>query len=386
MKMKVSLVGVFQLLRCAAVMVMAAPAGLAATGELAGTNAPPRIAMLWSPAKGEGKKMDKWARYSVIVTSPDDLGLEWKRHEFADLAEAFEPETIPAARKFLGQLQERSPATTVLVELYFFEADVKSYPPDSAWWFRDEKGKTVEFWKGCRNMAVNNPDYLEHVARRIEAVVRATDGKAGIFLDNLRFEPADKAAWTNLLGQVRARCGDVPILVNSGWDSDDLEWIAPFINGIMYEDSIAHTEDKNPEKFYQRVQAHWNLLREPRLSVNEVFGKRTNAALMRRELARTLVYTDAVFLYADSTHGHHHSWWPEWGAPLGVALQPVAHPSPGRLARREFSGGTVLCLPADAKNAEVIPLEGKTRADGEATSNRELTLQPGEGAILLNAP
>ena len=36
---------------------------------------------------------------------------------------------------------------------------------------------------------------------------------------------------------------------------------------------------------------------------------------MKRELVRTLVYTDAHFLYADSTYGHRHNWWPEWDAP-----------------------------------------------------------------------
>ena len=38
----------------------------------------PRIAMLWSAAPVEGGKLDKWARYGVIVTSPGDLGFVWE--------------------------------------------------------------------------------------------------------------------------------------------------------------------------------------------------------------------------------------------------------------------------------------------------------------------
>ncbi len=76
-------------------------------------------------------------------------------------------------------------------------------------------------------MDLSNAEYVGHIARRIEAVVKATGGAAGIYLDNLRFEAADKKAWTSLLTEVRKTCGDVPIVVNAGWDSDDLEWVCP---------------------------------------------------------------------------------------------------------------------------------------------------------------
>jgi hypothetical protein len=343
----------------------------------------PRLGMLWSTAARDGTKADKWARYGIIVASPDDLGFEWEQKPFKDEAEAFQPDTLAEGRNFLAKLRAKNPDAIVLCELYFFEADVNAYPPDSPWWFRDGQGRTVQFWKGCRNMAVDNPAYIEHIVKRIEAVVKATEGRAGIFLDNLRFEPEAKAGWTSLLTQVRARCCGVPILANAGWDSDDLDWVAPLINGIMYEDSAAHTEDKNPEKFYGRIQRHWQLCREPRVGINEKFGKRADATAMRREFLRTLVYTDLFFLYADSTHGHKHSWWPEWNAPLGRALMPPVPPSPGKLARRDFAGGTVLWLPADAKTAETIKLDAPLHRLGETDLLREITLQPGAGALLL---
>ena len=346
----------------------------------------PRVGMLWSTAAGTGAKADKWARYGIIVASPDDLGFEWEQKPFRDEAEAFQPDTLAVGRNFLGKLRAKNPDTAVLCELYFFEAEVNAYPPDSPWWFRDRQGKTVQFWKGCRNMAVDNPAYIEHIAKRIEAVVKAAEGRAGIFLDNLRFEKEAKAGWTSLLTKVRERCGDVPILVNAGWGSDDLDWVAPLINGIMYEDSVAHTEDKNPETFYGRIQRQWQLCREPRVGINEKFGKRDDATAMRRELLRTLVYTDLFFLYADSTHGHKHSWWPEWSAPLGRALTSSAMPSPGKLARRDFAGGTVLWLPADAKAAETVILDVPQHRFGEVNLLREITLQPGAGALLLKEP
>jgi len=339
--------------------------------------------MLWSAAEGEGTRLDKWARYSVIVVSPDDIGLEWEQHQYPDMAEKIRPDSIPDARKLLNQFKQRNPSPKVLIELYFFEADVASYPPDSPWWYRDQNGKTVEFWKGCRNMAVNDSNYIEHVVRRIKAVTQATDGQAGIFLDNLRFEPVEKAAWTNLLGKVRSRCGDIPILVNAGWDSDDLEWVAPFINGIMYEDSIAHTGDKNPEKFYTRVQSHWAKLREPHLSVNEVFGKRTDAAEMRRELVRTLVYTDAAFLYSDSTHGHRHNWWPEWNLRLGEALDPVQKPLPGKPAQRAFANGLAVWLPPDAGAPVEVNLRQAMRSWGTGEPIHVIHLAPGAGSLLV---
>jgi hypothetical protein len=301
------------------------------------------------------------------------------------MAETLVPESIPAAREALEQIRKRNPQAVVLYEIYFFEADTNAYPPDSPWWFRDKDGHKVQFWKGCYNMDVSNPEYIGHIARRIEAVYRALDGKAGVFLDNLRYDRQAKAGWTLLLRQVRARCGDIPILVNAGWDSDDLRWVAPWINGILYEDSVAHTEDGDTEKFYARIHADWLHLREPRIGLNEKFGKAGEAEKMRRDLIRTLVYTDMFFLYADSTYGHRHVWWPEWDAPLGEAQQPPATPAPGALARREFAGGTVFWLPATATEPVQVALNAPMVPVGAQKAITEITLKPDSGVILLRA-
>jgi hypothetical protein len=297
----------------------------------------PRIAMLWSAADGAGEKLEKWAKYGVIVTGVNGLGLRWEPNPYKDAAEAIEESSIPAARQSLEELGRRNPGTVVLCELYYFEADADAYPPDSPWWYRDGNGKRVQFWKGCYNMAVDDAGYIEHVSRRVEAMHRALGGKAGIFLDNLRFDAKAKRGWTGLLKDIRQRCGEIPILVNAGWDSDDLRWVAPWVNGIMYEDSVAHTADHDTEKFFARINSDWQLLREPRIGVNEAFGPRRDEQQMMRELIRTLVYTDLFFLYSDSTYGHRHSWWPQWEAPLGKALESPALPAQGKLARRNFA-------------------------------------------------
>jgi hypothetical protein len=368
--------------RCSALTVLVL-SGLIATVAHCAELARPRIGMLWSEAQGKEDRLTKWARYGALVVGSDSLGLEWRRQSFKDMAEEFDPRSIPQALALLSKLHQCNSNSVVLCEIYFFEADEEAYPPDSPWWFKDRAGKKVTFWKGCYNMAVDNPDYIEHVARRVEAVHNALGTNAGVYLDNLRFDKRAKAGWTALLGKIRERCGAMPIMVNAGWDSDDLEWVAPLVNGIMYEDSVAHTADKDTEKFYSRIQRHWQLLREPRLSLNEKFGKRTEPAAMLRELERTLIYTDMLFLYSDSTDGHNHPWWPQWDAPLGRALEPAAVPQAGKPAHRPFEGGEVLWLPANAERAVTLRLEAPLWRIGGSNAVAEVTLKPGYGEILL---
>ena len=346
----------------------------------------PRLAMLWAPAANLKKGADptaNWARHSVIVIGIDDLGLEWPAGKFPGLAETLRPEAVAGARETLDRVHKLNPAAVVLCEVYFFEDDIKNYPPDHPWWLRDRNGKKTQFWPGCHQMDLTNPDYVKHVARRIAAVHQATGPDAGIFLDNLRFEAADKAAWTSLLEQVRALCGpDLVILLNAGWDSDDLAWVCPRINGVMYEDSVAHTADKDAEAFYGRIAGFDRLLRSPRVSVNEKFGRRNDAGKMARDWIRTLVYTDMAFLYSDSTQEHAHSWAAAWDVRLGRARTPPSPPEAGKLARREFANGLVLWLPASAKGEVAVELPELMRDVLSGRVVKELSLKPDSGAVL----
>ena len=346
----------------------------------------PRIAMLWSPADGPEDRWANMARHDVIVMGIGQIGLRWQPHEFPAMSETIQPETIPAAIRNLKRIRNLNPGATVLLEVYFFEENANGYPPDHPWWLRDAQGQKVQFWPGDFRMDWSNPQYVSHVARRIQAVWGAVGDGAGIFLDNLRFDPVARSAWESLLGQVRRRCGDVPILVNAGWAREDASWVAPLINGLMYEDACRHRPEteKEPEDFYARIATCDLLLRPPRIGVCERFGSRADREAMVRHLLRTLAYTDMALLYADSTHGHHHDWYDLWDAPLGQAVCGPVPAVPGRLARREFAGGTVLWLPTSAEGPVSVKLPAPA---WDLLSGREhagtIDLLPGSGALLV---
>lgn len=343
----------------------------------------PRIAMLWSP--GERKKKRSWedyAQHSLILVSTIDIGLKWEPNPFPGMSEVIKEESIVRARQNLAEIRRLNPLATVVIETYFFEARDGQYAEDSPWWRRDREGKRPKFWPGTYMMDLSSQDYVEHIARKIEAVYRATDCQTGLFLDNVRLNKEFKAAWTQFLGVVRDRCGDIPILVNAGWNSKDLEWIAPLVNGIMYEDAVAHAVGKDTEAYYGQIAQTDQLLRSPHISVNERFGNRDDAGAMLSEFYRTLVYTDMHFLYSDSTNTHDHSWWPQWSVALGAPVSPCVSPAPGGLARREFERGTVLWLPASAVNDADVSFERPLAPFGSSEAVREIRLQPGTGALL----
>ena len=345
----------------------------------------PRIAMLWSPAEAGRGQWARIARHDVIVLGIGRIALKWTPNKFPALAETIDPATVAKARENLRRLKRLNPSAVVLCEVYFFEEKVAGYPPDHRWWLRNKRGEKQQFWPGTHRMDITRDDYIAHVAGRIAAVHKATGGAAGIFLDNLRFDRPSKVGWLKLLRRVRmARGWRMPIMVNAGWSSDDLAWIAPHVNGIMYEDAVAHTKDGDTEAFYGRVAAIDRLLARPRISVNERFGRRGDAGRMRRELLRTLVYTDMSFLYSDSTVGHRHGWFAEWDAPLGRAVAPPPRPAAGKLARREFTGGTVLWLPASAKAPARVALPRPMRDAIAGGMVRSATVAPGSGAILVH--
>jgi hypothetical protein len=345
--------------------------------------------MLWSKADNIKDKWENMARHGVIVLGLDELGLAWEKQKYAAMAETIDPATLDEAARNLDRIHKLSPAAVVLFEVYFFEETDGNYPPDSPWWLRDSKGKQQQFWPGDHMMDLSNADYVRHIARRIEAVAKAARGKAGIYLDNLRFKPADKKAWTSLLEQVRKACGnDLPILVNAGWDSDDLAWVCPYVNGIMYEDSVAHAKGKDTEAFYARIAQFEQLCLKPHISVNERFGPMTDEARMQKELLRTLVYTDMFYLYSKSTNGHNHKWFDVWSAPLGTPLGPPVKPSKtASMVIRSFAGGGVYWVPETAKEAQsVLPRPGERNALTGQDVKEMVTLQPGQGLIMINPP
>lgn len=333
--------------------------------------------MLWSPYDGPGDMWSKAGRYAVALIGGEATGMQWERSAFPDMSETISPSTIPVAQKRTADFLAAHPSTQLLVENYFFEANTTSYPEDSPWWFRDEKGKKVQFWAKCYNMATDNPDYVSHIAKRIDAAANATGGKAGVYIDNLRWDAKSRTGWNLLLGKVRESRPNHFIMANAGWDSDDLAWIAPKINGLMYEDSVHHTADKNEEKFYARVARFDSMMKKPTQSVVEIFGKREDKEMPWRELIRTLVYTDAAYLYSDSTYGHQHVWRPEWSENLGAALEVHRTPSQ-RVVVRKFEQGTVAWNPT--KSPYTLRVHGRDVRTGKTGATH--VIPAGHGLFL----
>ncbi len=341
----------------------------------------PRIGMLWSAHEGKGDYWEKANKYSLVLVGPDALGLEWQANKYPALATKLETDTTNLAKLRIQNFGKHNPASQLIVETYFFEANIGDYPPESPWWYRDEKGKKVQFWEGCYNMATDNPEYVQHVADRIEAIASISNGVTGTYLDNLRFDQKSVNGWQLLLKKIRNRRPNFFIMVNAGWSSTNLEWISKSINGLMYEDSVHHTSDGDQEKFYARLARHDSLMKKPTRSINEVFGKRSDLEMPWRELYRTLVYTDAAYLYSDSTFGHKHNWREEWNPRLGLAQESLKTPNK-KFQSRKFQYGTVFWNPT--KFEIKTPLTQKMIDLRSGKALKIITLAPNHGAILLN--
>jgi len=339
--------------------------------------------MLWSAYDGPGTYWEKARKYSLALIGTDSLGLRWQPNRFPAVAESFQPETLSPAMQTLTGFNHDRPTSQVIVETYYFEANQGDYPDDSPWWTRDKNGKRITFWEGCYDMNVDDPSYRAHIARRIDATDQAGGpGLTGVYLDNLRFEPAAKRGWIQLMQMLRKARADRFIMANAGWDSTDLEWIAPYLNGIMYEDSVDHTKDGDQEAFYKRVQKYDALLRGSKRSIVEVFGKRNDSDKAWRELIRTLVYTNDCFLYSDSTYGHRHSWRPEWDPKLGLAIDPPQTPC-GKLVSRRFQHGLIFWNPTNAAKSAPLTAPMVDARTGESRST--VDLPPKTGVYLISA-
>ena len=149
----------------------------------------------------------------------------------------------------------------------------------------------------------------------------------------------------------------------------------------MYEDSIAHTaRPRHRSVLPADVAEHWNLLRSPRISVNEKFGARDDKASMLRELVRTLVYTDAYFIYTDSTNGHRHSWRPEWDARLGKAIGPADHAQARPARPQELRGWDGPLAPRDSGGSRHDRCRHASRVSLGRPTSAHVHAEAGRGA------
>jgi len=352
----------------------------------------PRIAMLWSPVRGDDS-LASYARHDLILLGTWWLGLEPDRQPVG-LADGFTPESVKAAKKRLAELRQANHHAVVLVELYFYEYNDDWLPADHPWWLREE-GEKEQFWPGTHRMDWYNPDYRAHVVNQTKALQEV--GIDGIFYDNLRDE---REPWVALLKSVRQVVGDdFLILVNAGYETEGLEWVAPYLNGMMYESGWSHdrTEWDACIRNMQRVQ---DLLRPPKISVIERFeevrdragwpgdparGKppKRDPAARRWSMCYALIVGDCYYLFSDNT-SHRHDWYPEYDAKIGLAVGPGERVG-SHVWRRQYQNALVVVNLPGATAPFAVKLEARARDAFTGEIGTAFAIPPGDGRILLRA-
>ena len=400
------------LLSSVGAVFLSAAAGCGATGDGEGrapkgerrsavfAKAPfPRIAMAWAPVRGD-RSLASHARHDMVMTSVHALGLEWDR-EPEVLAAGFKPESVEAARERVAELHRLNPDVLVLGDLSFYELDEDALPEDHPWWLRVD-GKREQFWPGTYRMDWSNAEYQDLVVRRTVAL-KETGVVDGVFYDNLREE---KAPWLAVMKAVRDGAGDdFLILANAGYDIGSYDWLAPHMNGIMYESGWSHParrEWKPQETWDDRIrmmQRSEELLREPRISFIERFEEVRdhagwpNDALKGKEIERdpatrrwtmcyTLIIGDFYYLFSDST-SHRHDWYPEYDVKIGLPAAPGERVNAHVWRRRYEKALVVMNLP-DAPAAHEVDLEVAARDSFTGESGTRFVIPPGDGRILVS--
>jgi hypothetical protein len=358
----------------------------------------PKIAMCWGPLRDDRTPMS-YARHHEIMASEDAFGLEYDR-EPAILATGFKPESIQVARARVAELKRLNPHAIVIVDQSFYEWRESALPEDHPWWLRVD-GKREQFWPGTYRADWNRPDYQEAVIARVVALWK-TGAADGVFFDNWRDE---KEPWLNVIGGIRKATGDdFLILINVGYDIGTADWLAPHLNGIMYESGWSHPQRavRNPgETWDDRIgmmQHTESLLRRPRISLLERFedvgdhagwpdGDRAEQQGTRDPAARhwTLAYALIVgefyYLFSDST-SHQHDWYPEYdvriGLPRGAGRRVSAH-----VWERDYDKARVVMNLPDATQPYQITLDEPARDSFTGETGTRFTIPPGNGRILV---
>ena len=358
----------------------------------------PRIAMCWSPVRGD-RSLANMARHDMIMTSVDAFGLEWNARP-PMTATGFTPESVEAAKRRVAELRKLNPDAVILGDLSFYELDENELPEDHPWWLRVD-GKREQFWPGTYRMDWNRPDYQQTVIARTVALAQ-TGVVDGVFYDNLREE---KAPWLAVMKGVRAKVGDgFLIQANAGYDIGSYDWLAPYMNGMMYESGWSH-----PARSEWRPQESWDdrtrmmqrtesLLREPRISLIERFeevrdhagwptdplkGKeiRRDPATRHWTMCYALIVGDFYYLFSDST-SHRHDWYPEYDVKIGLPAKPGGRVN-AHVWRREYQKALVVMNLPDATEPYEVSLPRPARDSFTGETGSQFTVPPGDGRILV---
>lgn len=77
----------------------------------------PKIAMLWSPIRGDNS-IESIAKHDLILLGSGGLGLKYNREPIG-LADRFTPESIESAKQRISQIRQINPYVIIFSELYF---------------------------------------------------------------------------------------------------------------------------------------------------------------------------------------------------------------------------------------------------------------------------
>jgi len=350
----------------------------------------PRIAMLWSPVRGD-RSVESMARHDLIMTGVGGFGLRYDRQP-TGLAEGFTADSVVQARRRIAELRSLRPNAPILAELYFYEYGESWLPEDHPWWLRKE-GKRQQFWPGTYRMDWSNAEFRRHVVRLTAALKEV--GLDGVFYDNLREEPEP---WVAFLKEVRQAVGDdFLLLANSGYAVGKHDFAAPYLNGIMYESGWSHGRTEWDDCI-AKMRRTESLLRRPTISVIERFedtgsragwpgdpdrGKKPPADPQARRwsLCFALTVGDFYYLFADNT-SHQHDWYPEYDAKIGLPTAPGEQVS-SHVWRRTYQKALVVVnLPGAAEPYE-IALDRPAVDSLTGRTGTRFHLAPGDGAVLV---
>ena len=358
----------------------------------------PRIGMCWAPLRRD-RSLASMARHDLIMTSVGAFGLEWDRQPEV-LATGFTPESIKAARERTAEVRKLNPNAVLIGDLSFYEFGEDQLPEDHPWWLRVD-GKREQFWPGTYRVDWNREDYQESVVKRTIALYES-GVVDGVFYDNWRDEPEP---WIKIIRSIRERVGDkFLIFINVGYDIGNSDWIAPYLNGIMYESGWSHparSRWRPTETWDDRIrmmQRAEELLLPRRISLIERFeevrdhaGWPTDAQkgkeIKRDPAARhwtmcyALIVGDFYYLFSDST-SHRHDWYPEYDVKIGLPVAPGERINAHVWRRRYDRALVVMNLPDATEPYEVsVDKPAKDSFTGEAGTT--FTLPPGDGRILV---
>lgn len=350
----------------------------------------PRIAMLWSPVRGDNS-IESIAKHDLILLGSGGLGLKYNRGPIG-LADGFTQESIEMAKQRISQIRQINPYAIIFCEIYFYEWSEKWLPEDHPWWLRinDER---KQFWPGTYRMNWYDPEYRHHIVKW--AVSMKETGIDGVFFDNVRNEPEP---WVALLKELRQAVGDdFLIFANAGYNVGDYDFAAPYLNGMMYESGWSHKRTEWDETI-QKMQNTEKLLRWPKISVIERFEEIRDHAgwpgdskrgqkpepdppARRWSLCYTLIIGDYYYLFSDNT-SHRHDWYPEYDVKIGQPLEAGKRINAHVWQRRYENALVIVNLPG-AKESYTIKLQKAAKDSLTGEISDSFAVPAGDGRIII---